>query len=397
MDTRNSLRSQALDLLRFPLACIIVVNHVFGIWLYNYRGLTVDFTQYHGYDVFIAFLRSFTVGQSVPIYYFIAGYVFFLGINLDMSTYWRKMKNRFHSLFVPYVMWTLLALAFFLLPYLPVLHGFFPSCDPARLKLSLGGILDCFWIYQNDSLVLPVINVSEVNSIALQGENSCPLDPPLWFVRDLIIVAVATPLINLLFKRYGSLLPLLSGVIWIVLPNVLKGHAYQILTALFFFSLGGYLSFRRHDMVEICGRFRTASYVIYPLIALYLFAYSLFSGNLLEVCLNSFGSEMVFVKNMAIIAGLPFAYNLAVDLIRRFHIRPSRALANASFFIYAAHMIFMGRLNIIIGMVIRPVSQLNIFCLLAIETVVLCVGLLVLYLALKRYTPRFLGLFTGGR
>ena len=98
---RADLRSRSLDFLRYPLAMAVLVVH-----LCNEHSEAMQY---------VPLLRratsSFIGGQSVPIYFFIAGYVFFLNTDLGKKEYRRKLRNRFHSLLVPYLSWNLLAYA----------------------------------------------------------------------------------------------------------------------------------------------------------------------------------------------------------------------------------------------------------------------------------------------
>lgn len=389
MAENKSLRSQALDMLRFPLAVVIVTIHVFAYYNVTIQGTAYDLTDFPGFMTLVMFAKSFLAGQSVPVYFFIAGYVFFLGINLTMDTYWRKIKNRFHSLFIPYMLWNLLAIILVLVTFLPQLHGIFPNADWSKLHLSAGDFFGCFWIYNSCFQTVPAA-VSELPPF--------PIDIPLWFVRDLMIVALVTPLINSLLKHYGAALPAVSGVLWFVLPNYVTGHPYQLLTALFFFSFGAWLSFNQRDMVVEFRKYRKISFVVYPLSAILLFAYCMVWGDKAAVAADGFaGTPMMYLKNLAIVAGLFFAYNLAVVLIQNMGLRPSKTLSSASFFIYAAHMIFLPYLLKIIVFVVPPVSDVLAIVVYVLADVLLCCGLLYAYVFLRRWLPALLSPFTGGR
>lgn len=382
----RSIRSQALDLLRFPLAIVVVTIHIFTGISTSMHGQEFDFSNYTFFMSVILFSKSFLAGYSVPIYFFIAGYVFFLGITLTKETYIRKMHNRFKSLFIPYIVWNTIALLLVLFPYLPALHSIFPGCDYHNLQITFRNIISCYWVY--DGAIQGIV-----------GDYANPIDTPMWFIRTLMILAICTPLINWLFKRFDALLPAISGIIWFCLPNAEDERMlWTITTGTFFFSLGAFMSFHRRDMVEEFRKFRTFSFILYPLIATYLFIYSVASGHGLEIAELGFDtSEMRHVKNLAIIAGLFFAYNFAVWLIERHGFKPSKTLSSAAFFIYAGHMPLIGYVKNIIMLVILPVDSLHCLIIYILTEAIICFGLLGTYMVLRRYTPRFLGLFTGGR
>lgn len=391
-DNRKDVRSQALDLLRFPLACVVVTIHVFVGASFVVQGVSYDFTEFWLSRELIVFAQSFLAGQSVPIYFFIAGYVFFLGINLDMSTYSRKMRNRFKSLFIPYISWNLLASLMALLPFLPVLSGFFPGLVGKSPDFHLANILNMFWDESHG--ILPW---NEEAIKAREGHGIIPVDGPLWFVRDLMIVGVTSPLINILLKRGGKLLPVISGIAWFCLPEASLGHGYQLITAYFFFSLGAYLSFHKRDMVTEFKRMRMSSFVAYPLVATFLFGYIYFGHREEDLMEFGFTGWLIYVKNLAVLAGLPFAYNLAVLMIERWQVHSSHILSSAAFFIYAGHWLFFQNIEKVLMIIIKPMSNLSVGAVLFLTVLATVLGLLGLYMAMRRFTPRLLGFFTGGR
>lgn len=74
---KSDLRTQSLDLLRFPLAVIVVSAHVFNKEAIAISGEVFDVCQYSLYNDFLLFVDGFLRGISVPVYFFISGYVFF--------------------------------------------------------------------------------------------------------------------------------------------------------------------------------------------------------------------------------------------------------------------------------------------------------------------------------
>ena len=399
MNQTRSVRSQALDLLRFPLACVVVTIHVFAGCDFAIQGEEFDLSGYGVFMALTAFAKAFLAAQSVPVYFFIAGYVFFLGITLTKETYFRKMKNRFRSLFIPYVLWNVLGIVMVLFPFIPALHSIFPGCDWHDLNISFRTILSCFWNYAEPGTVGLIDRPINAAQSTLPGDPATfPVDTAMWFVRDLMIVAALTPAISWLLKKFGVMLPAISGIIWFCTPNLGLGHVYQLITALFFFSFGAYFSFHQFDMVEEFRKYRTTSYYVYVLSALYLLAYTYFSGNIKRVVMFGFAdSEMMFVKNITIIAGLFCADNLAVHLIEKYHIRPSKLLSSAAFFVYAAHLIVLEYVKKIVSLLFPPVSDFNAVMLYLLTDVVTCCGLLALYIVMKRYTPKLLSPLIGGR
>ena len=77
---RKRMRSQTLDLLRFPLAVVVLLIHTFGVEGLGVNGRAFEPEQYPLFVVVRDAIEAFLGGQSVPVYFFISGYVFFLGV-----------------------------------------------------------------------------------------------------------------------------------------------------------------------------------------------------------------------------------------------------------------------------------------------------------------------------
>ena len=98
-----------------------------------------------GSHLFYGFFDAFLRNQSVPIYFFIAGYVFFLGITLTIDTYGHKLKNRTKSLLIPYVSWNTLAVLIALLAFLPEFKTILPNIQNIHFHWNVPSILETFW------------------------------------------------------------------------------------------------------------------------------------------------------------------------------------------------------------------------------------------------------------
>lgn len=386
--TRN-LHSQALDLLRFPLACIIVFVHIFTNSSVTVQGITYPFADMPLTSSLVVFARCFLSAQSMPIYFFIAGYVFFVGINFTMDVYERKMKNRFRSLVIPYFVWNIIAFAVKALPLIPII-GVLSAGEDKVIALHLANFLEIFWNNAYGVIQYPNVPI-------IEGADTYPIDFPLWFVRDLIIVAITTPMLSLLLRKFKRGFILALGLAWYLLPLTGLGHLYQILTAYFFFSLGAYLSIHGRDVAHEFKRVKWFGYIGYPVAAIALFLYVILTHQQNLIMTQGFGNHLIFLKNAAVLTGLIFAFNLAMACIRRWQIRVSKNLATASFFIYAAHGAILTPTGKLVGAIITPYSDLHCAAYLLTEFALLSGGLLLLFLLMKRLTPSLLRPLIGGR
>ncbi len=377
--SRNDLRSQSLDLLRFPLAVVVLAIHTF-----NTSGLTIQGTSVavDGLPFFLEvnhFIDGFLRGQSVPIYFFISGYVFFLGVKLTKEKYAQKLRNRVKTLLIPYLIWNIIAVLYSLVRVIPCLSFLFPNAQKWQWNISLSSVLGVFWDNSHGILGNPTASVDASTSL-----STYPADFPLWFVRDLMIVVLCTPLMYWLLKRTRYYVVLLLGVLWFTLGYCNLGHAHQLLTAFFFFSWGAYMSVNAKDMMHEFNRFFKPSMVLYPLLAL-----------LYVLSVHYFPSLTDTIKRVNVFVGLLFAYNLSSWLLKHKVCKPSPFLASSSFFVYVAHGMFCADWLKVFFKIFHPTGELGILLLYVFAVVANVSMLLLVFYLLRRFAPGFLRVIAG--
>lgn len=370
MLNKGNLHSQALDLLRFPLAVIIVLVHVLLVDKFVLFKGEFDVSSSWVFIVLNKFVSAFLQGQSVPIYYFISGYVFFAGIELTKDTYARKIKNRIKTLFIPYIAWNLIYIALYYLKTLPFIGSY--SMENA-IVFGWRDFFMSFWAYgQNATLNL--------------SDNIYPINYPLWFLRDLMIVVIFTPLINWFIKRAKIYYIIPIGGIWLVANTIFQGRITQLSNAFFFFSLGAYMSINKKDVENEFGKYFKPSMVLFLLSGL---------GFLLFV--DKFPYIAQIIKAIRILMGLVFAYNLSFFLLKNGLCKVNKFLASSSFFIYLSHAWLFERVRRVLFSIIDTSSSLQVFATY-LSTVTFTVLILILiYYCGKKYTPKCFNLIIGGR
>ena len=145
--------SETIGVLRFPLMVCVVLIHT--IIPNQAKHLFVDW-----FDSYV--IESF-VRIAVPLFFFISGFLFFYGVNVfGKSEYWYKLKKRVKRLLVPYLLWGVFAI---LVKYIFFLFG--ENC-----AYLFDGYFKCiYYVLWN------------------------PISYQLWFVRDLFLVVLISPLI----------------------------------------------------------------------------------------------------------------------------------------------------------------------------------------------------------
>lgn len=171
----NSVQSRTIEYLRFFCAVLVVVIHAFGSSYASYKNGV--------YDI-IRILFSQGIGRvAVPVFFLISGYLFFIKLETWNTAVWiNKVKKRIHSLLIPYFIWNLIAIIvslFFFCKKFLLNDG-----NPPNLLSwfeSIGGFR-AFW--NSDSGLYPI-------------------DGPLWFIRNLFIIVILSPIIHFYVKKTG--------------------------------------------------------------------------------------------------------------------------------------------------------------------------------------------------
>ncbi len=345
------------------------------------QGHTISFENMPFFQELNYIINGFLRGQSVPIYYFISGYVFFLGVTLTKEKYVQKLKNRVKTLLIPYLIWNTIAAIRHLFKLLPGLSSLSENAENTiQLNITLSSILETFW---DNSKGILVTTQPFVESVAAP---IYPADYPLWFLRDLMIVVLCAPLLYWILKRARHWFVLLLGVSWFVLPyfGVALGHASQLLIAFFFFSWGAYMSVNEKDMMHEFNRFFKASMIGYPLLALLYVASVHYCPDLSAT-----------IKNLNVLVGLFFAYNIASWLLKRKICKVSPFLASASFFIYVTHTFVCSNLVKVLFLTFHPTGDLGMFLIYALAVIVTVAMLLLAFYLMRRYTPGLLKVVAG--
>lgn len=170
----------------------------------------------------IHFLSQVLFTTAVPLFFLISGYLFFVGVeNYNISTYKQKIAKRIKTLFIPYCAWNL----FYLIPTL--------------LKWASNGGDYSVWYFLESIWIMP----EQEGRIEIMT-MATPVDPPLWFVRDLMVCMVVSPIIWYVIKRkwINYLFLLLLAIPWIVgMPFMFPFPGISFCSILFF-SLGCYLA-----------------------------------------------------------------------------------------------------------------------------------------------------------
>lgn len=338
-------QSQAIDLLRFPMAVAVVVLH-YGTTLVNdatgtLRALCILFEEG-------------VCRLAVPCFFFISGFLFFHGLQKwDWDRWKEKLERRVRTLLIPYILWILID--FFVYWCYGLIQG--ETVTLADQFWKLGG-LRIFW------------SVSGGLPISVKG---VPLNGPLWFIRDLMYFTVAAPLIYLFLSKAKSVGFIIICIIFVCIQGVIP-------EGLVFFITGAFLQIKGKNICELFWPRRTR---IYILSLLFLVAACLLFN------IPFWGR---FVKNIFLFVGIAAVFCLVASATDRRKVNPF--LVRSSFFIFATHMILILQqiaIPLVKNLSFRgPAWECICFFLTPTLAVCICLGLLYLMEQLLPYTTRLL-------
>jgi hypothetical protein len=210
-----------------------------------------------------------------------------------------------------------------------------------------------------------------------------PIAYPFWFIRDLMITVVLTPVIYFFIRKAKVYGVLLLGVLWFL--NWWFVFAGLSIIAVFFFTAGAWFGSNKRNIIDDMGKVKYLLYALYPVLVM-------------ADLLTENHAANPFIHNAGRIAGIVFWVNLAAHLLRTGKVRVSRFLAAASFFVYAIHEPFMlSPIRKITYAILNPQSDLTITALYFFVVLVVVLIALELYYLLKRFMPKFTTIITGGR
>lgn len=259
--------------LRLPLIVLVTFAHSYGAVK---EGYSVLGSGWDTYEVLKIVVSQTLVKVAMPIFFVISGYLFFANVTQwNTQTYWQKMKRRFKTLFIPYLIWNLIM----------------------AVKLKTFS-LSIFWE---------------------------PVNMPLWFLRDLIMVSLLTPIIYTGVKKLGwwlflILLPIYVTGIWAIQP---EPNPYAIC----FFTLGTFLSIRKMNIIDTFRRFEIPAYFLSSVFGL---------AMILAYHTDLFLPLMLCFRLVSVVAVFWLAYRILSNTNRRI----PKTASNSSYFIYLSHYVF---------------------------------------------------------
>ena len=350
--------SNKLRLISFFSTLLVVFLHSYNlgndtkIFDSNYAIGAVFFTQY--------FISQCVARIAVPIFFCISGYLFYIKNDMTFDVYINCLKKRFATLVVPYMFWSLLGfLLFLLLQVLPHTKMFFKKK------------------HFSDYSIYEILDTIFINPVPFQ----------FWFIRDLIIFVIISPLIYLIVKYlkiFGLVLLLFA---WYLQFNFVIFSNESI----FFFVFGAFFGINKLN-------FESRLFYKYALILLLVWFFFIFSETTLMFNYFKNISVLCFIHKTGILIGVSAIWcfydfvfkNLECSILK------IDKVVSLSFFIYAAHEPFLEFMKVLFYKILGK-SQISLLLIYFTSPILIIVVTVISGIYIKKKWTNLFAIMTGGR
>lgn len=345
MEINNDLSRKITILSSLSMLLVVMAHCIFGTANYFFSKFI---------DVF--FFSTF-IRVAVPVFFIISGFFFWKGYSsFSLNDYKIKIRKRVNNLLFPFLLYSLISIVFLYIGYLlPFSRPFFNGYNVLEFNLS-----------------------DFINIILFK-----PFNAPLWFLRDLFLISLISPVIYLFLNKIKYLFLFSLFFLWLLDVNL---HVFTI-DGLFFFSIGSFLYY-------FPGKIKYQLKVSIKYMLLLYISFCIFMA--IYIIYNPL-DEMI-CRKILIFLSIPLFYNLLQgDFLLKKNWFTSFLLwfKTYSFICFCLHIIICQIYKKIINFIgFSDYIYLFIYFTVLILTIITCV---LFQLALKKISPKLLPIFTGYR
>lgn len=301
-------QSRAIEVLRFPLAVMVVAIHCYYFNTQKLNHLELDGQT----GIMISAVHSMIdlcsivlTDCAVPLFFVVSGYLYFLKKpDMTMRENFIKIKNKCITLGLPYIVWNVMGV----LAY----PGRFIEADATHRLLG-------FW-----------------STNFKIGGWAGPWDGPLWFVRDLFVVMLFAPLLSFLIRRYGVKVPLVFLILYIFHYEAVCPGLTTV--SFLFFSIGAILSIRWPDFSDVFARYKVRASIVSIAFGFFILRCGTMNGLFVRYSWD--------INAVWIFSSTALYFMIASKIgITTAHFDRWKRLGAASFVIFAMHSLIIGRIS----------------------------------------------------
>lgn len=360
--------SEIIRFLRFPLAVLIVLLHA-RFQSGNIGNMYFAYSR-ENYPIYCSIsdlMSDFICQIAVPLFFIISGFLYFCNVSsFSWGVYIQKIKRRLNSLLIPYLFWNSIVLLLYVF-----IQTIFPELTSGINKYITSYTLND-WFH------------------AYWDLNGGPIALQFWFIRDLMVICVLTPILFFLIKNLDFLFVSLLGFLW------LFGY-YTGITALeirpfFFFSLGALFSINKgYDILKLCNfLFVPCAIISILVIIMELYYYNSYRIEWLSAYYGIIERIGLFSLIIVCIFGTSWLLKHKLVSVNKF-------LLESNFFIFAYHGVALALIAKIILKYYAPYTEFQaIMAYIFNPTLTIIIGLGIFAL-LKKSFPKFTNVIIGNR
>jgi fucose 4-O-acetylase-like acetyltransferase len=290
---------------------------------------------------------------AVPLFFAVSGYFFFSG----RGTLREKIRKRFRTVFLPFLIWSLLGIAlYFILQSIPASAKFFTR------EL----VRDYSWMTFLDKVFIH------------------PIPYQLWFLRDLMVLVICSPVMLLLIKKIPIPLLIVLFAIWWMDFDAIRNSDEAVL----FFVAGGCVAMHRPDWPERPVKNAGLFLMLWPMLLA------------LKIVLMYHEAATFWITSChkaAILLGLLSVWG-GFDVLFRGRENPPKwmPLTALTFFVFAAHepLLTVVKKSLL---AVAGGSQTAFLTVYLAAPLMAISGCLIAGAWLRRYLPALYGALSGGR
>lgn len=375
----NELQTQSktINILRFFMAILVVAAHQTPMFDSSIGGF--DNTLYCiASSLFCRVLPT----VAVPMFFLFSGYLYFFKTEgFSRGVYVQKTKKRFRTLLMPFLLWNVIA---FLLDAI-WWEGVRGRSLTAVLNHLQRFSYHIFWDYHTwprGSRCLGLLEYSDYKA---------PIDLPLWFLRDLIILMLLTPVVYWCIKRLRVWFVALLGIAYLL--NIWPDTSILCANSLFFFCLGAWLGINQQEIEPLFRRmFRPACIIAALIVAL--------------KCYMEFTAQTTFIgllRPFGVISLMVVTFILAYRFVKKGKVKNTKTIfIQSSFFIFVCHDIIITKYakkisNYLCEALLPSLPGIAHCCALLLGTLMPILLCVLIYALMKRFMPTVLRVLMGNR
>ena len=318
------------------------------MWIHTYNLDTYGISANHkggaeGIAYVVETYWSHVVLVAVPFFFAISGFLFFRTFTLRKT--WSKYKSRIHSIVIPYLLWC--SIYYFFFVFCTNVPLFSKLVNAKVVKLSFKNYLMALWPSQYYTL---------------------------WFLKDLIILIILSPIFFCLLKDYGRIKSGLLLLTFLMLNGYFGWTNFGI-GGLNYYCFGAYFAINFKEISEKRKDWRIVVVCAVGTALLLTLGYRLLSVQLVQIC------AIVLIWNAM------DAFEFACELPWWMKI---------TFFVYVAHDIVLESLEKVFLIVFGTSPIFALLDYIFMPTITFAV-IVVIAGCLRRFLPFVWKILTGGR